>query len=1525
MVNINWAAIRLLNGSQRDAFEELSAQIAGNEMPSDASFVRTGNPDSGVECYCVLANGDEWGWQAKYFLQSPTPGQWGQIDDSVEKALRGHPKLKRYVVCMPVDLPDGRRPKTTTARQHWDQRVQKWQNWAQQKDMSVDFELWDSSTLISSLTRPENAGMLRYWFDQSGFDKDWFRIRLNEAQNAAGPRYTPEVHVSTQVQATNDLEMFARTEVGINRIKSLAVEIRRVAQYMSQTEQERLASKHRAPFPDLITSVESALQKLSALQYEPTGEYPFNEIVTNLDAALEAAGQIEAKLKQLVSEEYEQDHNRYASSNNRSALNSIYRISSEVRQARTELKRAIKFTNTNLIVLTGRAGVGKTHLLCDFAERHLNSGTPVVLLMGQRFTSTDDPMRQIITQLDHPQGGTFEEIVGALECAAKVARRRGLIIIDAINEGQGHRLWNPHLSTLVDRATKSPWLGLLLSVREEYMKNVVPDQVSRRAATITHYGFEGIEFDAVKTFFEYYNLELPSTPILQPEFSNPLWLKIICEGLQNAGYSRMPRGYGGITKTLELFTKAVNQKLAKPDALDYDEADNLVQHAIGELAGRMVSDDTSWVNREDAKAVVNQLLPNRHFSNSLYYRLVTEGLLTELAGLQDNDDFVVFAYERIADHLKVNCLLNGLDNEAPESAFEQGGPLAFVRNDKYVPEGIIGALSIQLPERTGQELAELVPELKERFDEETFSQSIVWRAPDAVTETTKRIISDLVKRKIHWNPVLDAVLTVAVVPDHPLNAEYLDHLLRSSKIGERDAWWTVHLHRSWDDDRPIYRLIEWALSEKANDLSEQVAELAMIALTWLLTSSNRFVRDRATKALVNLSDRRLTTAERMVKRFADVDDPYVAERVYAVAYGVAMRSNDPEVVGRLAILVYNLVFAQGAPQPHILLRDYARGVIERADYLGANLGNVKFKLTKPPYKSQWPEIPSENKIQALHVAMEQKAGESDWAKGSWWAINGSVLTWGDFARYTIGTNSSSQSRDWLTTTLNEEPWLSREQREADLSSQLSEKELKALTNYNETIQAARTFPTLIIMPTLDDDGQASEGALPQILHRAGEHIVAHLVSRIKTAMARGQLVAALSEEHLSKWRMLHEAEPRLDLSIIQRYILNRVVELGWNIERFGEFDQFINMRHSAGRQGHKPERIGKKYQWIAYHEILAFISDRHRYHPQWESTSQYEGPWQLGLRDIDPSTAAAPTRSGADSTEEYPSTWWDPMEYDNWQPSTTTEQWIADEGDIPALDDGLLVENPEEPGVHWFNALGFQIKQQPHPADTDKYDIESREVWLRAAAYLVPRGQGDNFIEWVTSGEYRTNDWAAPNLDIGLTFLGEHGWRQIPTLQGKEDEQNSNEWQYPKVGTTPEAQALVATCLTGSSEYDCSVDEKGGIRLYLPSPSIIEGCQLRWNGDKADFLDLNDTVAALDPSAHETGRNALLIRTDTLQRYMDANELDLCWAVIGEKQTIGTTGQPYGWLNIFGAYVYQDGKLVGKHRCEFNDPHPQER
>jgi len=66
-MNLDWNAIRPLNGGRDKGFEELCAQLARPASPAGSHFVRKGPPDAGVECYATLADGSEWGWQAKYF------------------------------------------------------------------------------------------------------------------------------------------------------------------------------------------------------------------------------------------------------------------------------------------------------------------------------------------------------------------------------------------------------------------------------------------------------------------------------------------------------------------------------------------------------------------------------------------------------------------------------------------------------------------------------------------------------------------------------------------------------------------------------------------------------------------------------------------------------------------------------------------------------------------------------------------------------------------------------------------------------------------------------------------------------------------------------------------------------------------------------------------------------------------------------------------------------------------------------------------------------------------------------------------------------------------------------------------------------------------------------------------------------------------------------------------------------------------------------------------------------------------
>ena len=133
----------------------------------------------------------------------------------------------------------------------------------------------------------------------------------------------------------------------------------------------------------------------------------------------------------------------------------------------------------------------------------------------------------------------------------------------------------------------------------------------------------------------------------------------------------------------------------------------------------------------------------------------------------------------------------------------------------------------------------------------------------------------------------------------------------------------------------VDRLVDWAWSpEDKAHIADESVRLCGVVLAWFLTTSNRFLRDRATKALVRLFTHRIKVLRTVIQGFIDVNDPYVFERLMAIAYGCSVRSEDTEAIGRLAADIYAWVFRDGHPPVHILARDYARGVIRLTSIVG---------------------------------------------------------------------------------------------------------------------------------------------------------------------------------------------------------------------------------------------------------------------------------------------------------------------------------------------------------------------------------------------------------------------------------------------------------------------------------------------------------------------------------------------------------------------------------------------------------------
>lgn len=1544
-VILDWNSIRPLNGGRDKGFEELCAQLASSEKPVGSRFERKGTPDAGIECYVILNDGSEWGWQAKYF-DSLGDSQWSQLDESVKTALEKHPQMTRYFVCTPLDRPDSRISGRKSAKERWDEHVRKWTKWAAAMGMAIEFIYWGGHELLERLARPEHIGRVRFWFDVRGFDTAWFAAKLDEALRTAGPRYTPEIHIDLPIAW--EFDAFGRTDRFFDREKAKARRIRDELRTVKYSYSDGVTEPAiDAAVMAVSSKVQAVLTAFATIEAKPTGPLSLKAIVEQIRAAEDVTGE----LSRLLSE-YERNLDakpeptgvkltRPSDGSNpfRNHRFQLARLASELRKARESLVHADAVAGSTLMLLRGAAGTGKTHLLCDVAQQRISAGRPTVLLMGQRFVSNDAPWSQALQQLDLANLSA-EEFIGALEAAAQASESRLLLMIDAINEGAGRTIWPSHLAAFLAYVDRSPWIGVVLAVRSSYEDIVIPENVRTRATTVTHEGFMEHEYDATKTFFIHYGLEFPSTPLLAPEFRNPLFLKTLCRGLNAKGEHRLPRGFQGITAVFDLYLGVVNDHLAS--SLGFDRRTPLVRQASEAIANAILDSGELWLPLTKAEEIVNAFLPGRDFERSLYHGLVGEGVLVEDVTRHHDaktEEVVFLAYERFADHLIAKTLLDRhLDVHIPASAFLQGGSLAFICDEKeYVSPGLLEALCIQIPERTGQELIDVAPACAGRWMMgDSFRQSLVWRTYEAFSDGTREALNRLCRNENDQRDTLDVLLTVATLPGHPLNARFLDQMLRKNTMPDRDAWWSVYLHYAWGTHGSVDRLVDWASSLDQNmPIDDEAVDLCSVALSWMLTSSNRFLRDRATKALVSLLTGRLAAVIRLIEQFIDVDDLYVTERIYAVACGVAMRCHNPDEVGALAACVYGQVFASCNPPPNILLRDYARGVVERALYLGSEI-DVDSNRIHPPYKSVWPTIPNEDDIKPLLP---------DWTKGSHdsgdleWGRNriGNSIMDDDFARYVIGTNSSSTSRNWLSLMLDEPPWKSPPRPEDQLNSlvgELSASERRAWDEFDTADKAHAIASQSFVSDWFaqrEKDGTLQSFILPGLdtLAQELEKVRPPEVSSLeqKRMQAVAALEAVLTEEHaqrlVSIWaEKEHEYEesrpPGFDLHQIQRYIIWRVFNLGWTTERFGHFDRFAIGYH--GREASKAERIGKKYQWIAYHEIMALISDHFQYREQFredEGDKAYEGPWQDYLRDIDPSCTIRSLRGGT-SWSGHVTAWWGNTRYDSWGDPNSPRDWVLNCDDLPNVDELLIVTNPED-GSRWLNGEGYFNWQQQPPADQDATDVERREIWYICTGYLLRADDANSFMKWADGVDF-WGRWMPDAAEAYRMFLGEHAWAPA-SRYFQQPYYGDDGWTQPNHDCPVKIRPIAFKYTCEASGFDCSIDE--GYTLRLPVCDLVTGLGIRWGGRGADFFDSMNQVVAQDPTVYAEGPSALLIREDQLREFLAREKLTICWAVLGEKRVLSPgfgIGPHYPSLRMSGAYILSEGRAKGFVNFIRDDP-----
>jgi hypothetical protein len=965
--DIDFARIRPYGqaASRSSAFEELSSILIEQgavNWPSGVRFERFGNPDGGREGRGILPNGDVWAWQSKYLFEFDASAA-GQVSSSVSRVLGREPKLRKYFVTLPIDLPAGDTERKGSAHTRWVKKAEEWIAEAGALGMDVEFVFVGAHELVTALTEPRHAGRAHYWFETEVLTPQWQVRRLEESVAKAGRRYTPELHIDVEP---------AQTVLAAGRSKEYTERWRLI---LTQLREARRWPWH-APKADAEafgTAVEMcghALDAADAALVEMIEATRSTAPLPVIDQVLRDAALHLNSVEDLL--------HQHSLTDDRHFVDDAATLFSAVRRSFTAIDRAerlaaseaTKAARDGFLLVSGRAGTGKTHLLCDIATRRATNGSPTIFLFGQDFDNGALlPQVAALSQVSNSLDG----MLSVLDAAAEAAGDTGLVLLDALNESEKPERWKDDLPALIAAAARHRHVAIVATCRTEFVDAVVGDV---RVAGVAHTGFasETIE-TAVRRFTESYGLEPPTFPVLNPEFSNPLYLKLTCEALATLGMNRFSFGSAGLDTVCGAFLEAVNRRLSVSARCDYDEHENLVGRAVKALAA--LRQDP--MERSDVRGLTSELLPGRDWSRSLMNGLLAEGVLLALG-----DGRIIFGYQRLGDVAHATALAEKSVDEVRDWLQELG-------DAAWRHQGTLGALAVIMPERHQTELVDLARDHQGRVSYElidAFLESLSLRAPESVSERTVNITRQLLDDPSRADDLWNRLLRIACLPAHPLNMDWLHAYLMAQDLAVRDQTWSARIVGALDEETAIAHLIRWAWPTDLTDRPsppDDVTALAVKLFGWLLSTTDIRVRDQATKAIVSLGEQSPAGFATALASFHGTNDPYVVERLAAAACGVALRTQSSDGVRRVADGLLQLL---GDELPtHLLIRDFARRV-----YGTARTHGWEGPRAEPPYGAAWP-IPMRSYDEIKSLVGSPGSGYSS----IWHSLSG----WGDFSRYVL--------------------------------------------------------------------------------------------------------------------------------------------------------------------------------------------------------------------------------------------------------------------------------------------------------------------------------------------------------------------------------------------------------------------------------------------------------------------------------------------------------------------------------------------
>lgn len=353
------------------------------------------------------------------------------------------------------------------------------------------------------------------------------------------------------------------------------------------------------------------------------------------------------------------------------------------------------------------------------------------------------------------------------------------------------------------------------------------------------------------------------------------------------------------------------------------------------------------------------------------------------------------------------------------------------------------------------------------------------------------------------------------------------------------------------------------------------------------------------------------------------------------------------------------------------------------------------------------------------------------------------------------------------------------------------------------------------------------------------------------------------------------------LDDIIKMIGSRIKEFGWN-DNLGRLD---DDKYSYFRFSNETERMGKKYQWIAYYDIMGRLTDycsirKDKYSINKDEMQIINYPWYASVRNyIDPTL----------DVNEYKSS---PV---NLLVTGTLnivgaekENWIDDSELVPEFrscakdkDDQLFIM-----------LYGF-----------DEVKKEEKEFVVISNAAFVKNDNSAKFKKWCEIQNFYGR-WM-PERRGSIDFL----WSEYPWADSYKSSVEEEEWERPSNECPCNVMVSYAAQLQEHWE-GIAYEDQYLTTVHMPCREMMEQKGLYCSEVRGIIKsEIDDKIIAVNLN-NEDGMRGLFIRKDVLDEFLSENGYTMFYYVLGEK-TLRLGGLDLIRKDLSAAYQYNpDGDIL---------------